>query len=306
MKKFLIVSFLLVTFLLIILLIYKDTNNEYSSVVERPILETKDEVLELEDKYTEIKFDNQEENIILEKKTEKSVNNILKLNLDWNIQFVGELDHNTVFDLYIIDLFETSENDIETLKKNKTKVICYFSAGSAEDFREDYGSFPKKVMGLDLSGWEGEKWLDISNYELFSDIILSRMDLAKEKGCDGVDLDNVDGYTNETGFDLSYQDQLVYNKWLANEAHKRNLIVSLKNDLNQIPDLVKYFDFAVNEQCFYFKECHLLKPFIDAGKPVLNIEYDIKPENFCDKSKDLNFNSIYKNKNLDKKVTSCN
>lgn len=34
----------------------------------------------------------------------------------------------------------------------------------------------------------------------------------------GIDPDNMDGYTNDSGFDLTYEDQLEYNKWLASEA----------------------------------------------------------------------------------------
>ncbi|MDN3647529.1 endo alpha-1,4 polygalactosaminidase [Reinekea marina] len=30
-----------------------------------------------------------------------------------------------------------------------------------------------------------------------------------------------------------------------------------------------YFDFAVNEQCFEYDECNLLKPFISREKPFL-------------------------------------
>jgi len=45
-------------------------------------------------------------------------------------------------------------------------------------------------------------------------------------------------------------DQLVYNKFIANEARKRGLSVGLKNELNQIGKLKLYFDFivAVREQ----------------------------------------------------------
>jgi hypothetical protein len=37
----------------------------------------------------------------------------------------------------------------------------------------------------------------------------------------------------------------------------------LKNDLGRIPDLLPYFDWALNEQCFQFDECAYLLPFID-------------------------------------------
>ena len=96
------------------------------------------------------------------------------------------------------------------------------------------------------------------------------------KGCDGVEPDNMDGYANASGFTLSFEDQLAYNRQIANEAHRRGLAVGLKNDLDQIPGLVAYFDFAVNEQCFEYAECDALSAFIDAGKAVLNAEYKVE------------------------------
>ena len=43
-----------------------------------------------------------------------------------------------------------------------------------------------------------------------------RMDMAKNKGCDGIEPDNVDAYSNHnTGFHFTAADQLAYNKWLA-------------------------------------------------------------------------------------------
>lgn len=52
--------------------------------------------------------------------------------------------------------------------------------------------------------------------------------------------------------------------------------MGLKNDLDQVSQLVGYFDFSVNEQCHEFDECDLPAPFIQSGKPVLNAEYDEK------------------------------
>ncbi|GAL06248.1 endo alpha-1,4 polygalactosaminidase precusor precursor [Photobacterium aphoticum] len=68
--------------------------------------------------------------------------------------------------------------------------------------------------------------------------------MAVQKGCDGVEPDNVDGYKNNTGFDLTADDQLTFNRLLANEAHARNLSIGLKNNVEQVPELVTYFDFA--------------------------------------------------------------
>lgn len=54
------------------------------------------------------------------------------------------------------------------------KVICYFSAGSYENWRSDKGDFPSDVLGNNLEHWEGEKWLDIrdSRFNSIVDIVM--------------------------------------------------------------------------------------------------------------------------------------
>ncbi len=189
-----------------------------------------------------------------------------------NIQLQGTTDQSHSVEMYDIDLFDTSAETIQSLKAKGANVICYFSAGSYEDWRPDVKKFKQAELGNNLSGWPGEKWLDIRSNNVRK-IMMARMNLAVEKGCDGIDPDNVDGYTNKTGFPLKAKDQLNYNKFLANQAHRRNLSIGLKNDLNQVKQLVNIFDFSINEQCHEYDECHLLDPFVQAGKPVFNLEY---------------------------------
>jgi hypothetical protein len=181
---------------------------------------------------------------------------------------------NTSYDveIYDVDLFDVSASDIAALKTATRKVICYFSAGSWEDWRDDADDFPSAVLGNTLDGWDDEKWLDIRAQSVKT-IMDERLQLAVDKGCDGVEPDNMDGYQNNPGFALQYNDQINYNRYIANKAHTLGLSVALKNDLDQIEDLVDYFDFSVNEECFEYEECEMLNPFIDAGKPVLNAEY---------------------------------
>ena len=190
----------------------------------------------------------------------------------WQWQLVNSV--NTAYDVevYDIDLFNVPATEIAALQAQGRKVICYFSAGSYEPFRSDSSDFPEAIKGRVLDGFEDERWLDIRQASVL-EIMRSRLDLAVQKGCDGVEPDNVDGYQNPTGFPLSDNDQLVFNQKLANEAHTRGLAVGLKNDLNQVTRLVDYFDFSVNEQCHEYDECELLLPFISADKPVWNAEY---------------------------------
>ncbi len=191
------------------------------------------------------------------------------------IQLKDKINLTYHADLYDVDLFDTSKELIQEMKDSGKHVVCYFSAGSYENWRQDKKKFLKKEVGKALDGWEGEWWIDIRSANV-KKIMQARLNLAVQKGCEGVDPDNVDGYSNSTGFYLKPQDQLSYNSFLAKEAHKRGLSIGLKNDLLQIVDLVKNFDFSINEQCHQFDECNYLQPFIDAKKPVFNLEYNIK------------------------------
>jgi hypothetical protein len=98
-----------------------------------------------------------------------------------------------------IDLFDTSAESIKKLKTNK-KVICYFSAGSREDWRPDASDFDaadyrNPVEGGPQGDWPGEHWLDVKSDNV-KKIMKSRIELAKTKGCHAVDPDNVDGFVS--------------------------------------------------------------------------------------------------------------
>ncbi|NNM50773.1 MAG: endo alpha-1,4 polygalactosaminidase [Pseudomonadales bacterium] len=171
-----------------------------------------------------------------------------------------------------IDLFDTPSTTIRLWQQQSMHVICYFSAGTRESWRPDSASFSQAVIGLADAGWSGENWIDIRSLQV-RQIMLARLDLAVSKGCDGVDPDNVNGYTNATGFPLTAQDQLDFNVVLANAAHSRGLATALKNDSPQIALLANYVDFAINEQCHESGDCQLYQPLLQASKLVVNIEY---------------------------------
>jgi hypothetical protein len=120
------------------------------------------------------------------------------------------------------------------------------------------------------------------------------MDRCVRKGFDGVEFDNVDGYQNDTGFPLTGADQLRYDVFLANQAHRRGLTAFLKNDLGQIAKLVGYFDAALNEQCHQYHECAALDTFVDAGKPVFGVEYALETSAFCPQANTHDFNFLRK------------
>lgn len=222
----------------------------------------------------------------------------------WQIQLTGAIDLSVEAEMYEIDLFDNSASTVQMLHRLSRKVVCYIDAGTWEDWRPDAAQFSTSLLGRS-NGWPGERWLDVRQLALLGPILEARLDLCKAKGFDGVEFDNVDGYANNTGFPLTYADQLRFNTYLANEAHKRHLSVGLKNDPKQVVDLVPYFDWAIVEECFQFQECTSYLPFVRAGKPVLAIEYELQPEAFCQQARALQFNAIKKHRNLDAFRISC-
>lgn len=223
----------------------------------------------------------------------------------WKWQLAGEVIPDYSVEMYDVDLVETPQKLIDDLHSKNIKVIGYFSAGSWEEYRDDADEFPKEVLGKVMNDWPDERWLDISNYEEFKHIIEKRLDLAVKKKFDGVEADNVDAYSNDTGLNLSYEDQIKYNIWLTNEAHKRGLAIGLKNDLEQVKDLVNYFDFAINEQAFYYNEFDLLLPFIENNKAVFGVEYNLNCDEFCEKAINKKFSFLKSDYELRGNTISC-
>jgi hypothetical protein len=88
-----------------------------------------------------------------------------------------------------IDLFDNPASTMKALKAAGKIVICYFSAGTAEDWRDDYGSFVAADLGKVLPEWPNEKWIRIGSQSI-RNIMAKRIKLAADKGCDAIDPDN--------------------------------------------------------------------------------------------------------------------
>ncbi len=140
-----------------------------------------------------------------------------------------------------------------------------------------------------------------------------RLKLAASKGCDGVDPDNVDGYDNDTGLDLTTSDAIDYLTFLAVGAHSLNMSLGLKNAVEIVNQTIDMMQWAVNEQCEQYQECYTVQPFIRAGKPVFHIEYpksapDVSASTkagFCNDHTADGFSTILKDMDLDNWLDAC-
>ena len=223
------------------------------------------------------------------------------LTLHWQLD--GEVDTRKNVDVYGIDLFDHIESGkfVEIKELAGKRLICYFSAGSYEDWREDAAKFPADTLIEPLTNWPGEQWVDFRRQEI-RDIMAARMDLAAANGCDAVEPDNVDGYLNIQSIDITPQDQIDYLLWLADYAHSKNLSIGLKNalDLIEPASLHTVFDWALVETCYPYRLCNLLQPFINQGKAVFIAEYGRRNLPWkCSDAIENNFYLVFYNRALD-------
>jgi endo-alpha-1,4-polygalactosaminidase (GH114 family) len=226
----------------------------------------------------------------------------------WQWQISGTVDTSVDADVFDIDLFDSDAALVAKLHTQGRRVIAYVNVGAWEDWRDDADQFPAAVIGKTYSGYPDEKWLDIRQIDQLSAVLRARFDLAVEKGFDAIEPDNIDGYQNDTGFPLTAEDQLRFNRWLAEEAHARGLSIGLKNDPDQVSDLVAQFDWALTEDCFAEGWCEAFSPFIAAGKAVFAAEYtdmDITTDDFCAAAQQLGFSAILKRRDLDAWRETC-
>ncbi|UCC65762.1 MAG: endo alpha-1,4 polygalactosaminidase [Anaerolineae bacterium] len=221
------------------------------------------------------------------------------------------VDDSFDVDVYDVDGFDVDAGTVAALHARGRKVICYLSAGSWEEWRPDADLFPEVVLGNDYQGWPGERWLDIRRIDLLAPIVRARLDRCRAAGFDGVEPDNIDGYANDTGFALTYEDQLRYNRWLADEAHARGLSIGLKNDEEQVADLLPHYDWALTEDCFADGRCEEMAPFVEAGVAVFAAEYTDRVtvaefvEQVCPQAEALGFSAILKRRDLDAWRRDC-
>jgi len=193
-------------------------------------------------------------------------------------------------------------------------AICYLDAGDAETFRPDYQrfvAFDRRCGGCLIGNpfspvFPDEFFLNVNNNQGQRTFILAvnRARVAKcaKAGFDGIEWDIIDTYEDpHSGFHISYRSQLMFNTRLADMAHHFGLSVAMKNDPSQVKDLLPYFDYAVVEECFQYRYCTANPQpgedaFVQAGKPVFEVEYRRPRSDFCPQADSIGFSAIKKSR----------
>jgi hypothetical protein len=194
----------------------------------------------------------------------------------WDLQNTPP-DNSRNVGAYDIDGWGNTADEVSALHAKGIRVVCYMDAGTYEPNRPDSNDFPSAILGADVQGWPGERWLDVRpsgpSYAKLQAIMLGRFRTCKDKGFDAVEPDNLDSYANTPGFATTAADQLAYNEWIATTVHGLGLAVIQKNDLDQVTALEPFFDGILDEECNLNSECNALAPYGTAQKPMWNAEY---------------------------------
>lgn len=198
-----------------------------------------------------------------------------------HIQLSGQLRVPAWATFVEVDGAETTAATVADLHARGLRVACYISAGSAESYRHDIDRLPARVVGKRLDGWPDERWLDTRRIDLLAPVMRARITMCASKGFDAIEFDNVDGWVNDTGFPLTRADSLRYLRWLTSQGHAAGLAVGLKNALGAIAALADRVDWALNEQCVEYDECHRYAPLGRRGVPVFVVEYTGSQRRVC-------------------------
>ncbi|ETS74139.1 hypothetical protein PFICI_14005 [Pestalotiopsis fici W106-1] len=217
----------------------------------------------------------------------------------WDVNLYDETDKDTTEN-------PPDENGIARLRAVQDGtifVICYFNAGGVEPADEENPSrLPDSVILGDIPLWLGEHYIDIT-----SDIVLNFskaiIDRGVAGGCDAFDPDNIDGYQEPTlvqrksdGHVLNETDYYNYVKAISDYAHSKDKLIGQKNapellDLSTFDGTSRGLlkdgitDFAVTESCSGKNGeapwCELMSVYVEANKPVLQIEYPSEWDGTC-------------------------
>lgn len=224
----------------------------------------------------------------------------------WQIQLTGTLDTTVAARVYISDL-ETPVSVIRGLHNAGRIVICYFSGGTMEPFRDDASRFPPDSLGTPLPSYPDERWVDVRNATVRS-IMLERMAKAASVECDGVHPSGLAAFLTTTGFDFTRAEQVAYDRWLTTAAHALGLSIGLVDgDASLSQELLADFDWTVVWSCLG-TNCPSAAPFVGAGKAAFLIEYGdaSRTAEVCPKAKDLGLSAIIKrNSDLDAFRAGC-
>lgn len=204
-----------------------------------------------------------------------------------------------------LDLFTTPPEEVSELRAKGVTTFCYAAAGYWESWRPDAGRFPAAALGPSVSGWPGQRWVDVGSPAL-APILEARLDLCRERGFDGVLLAGLDQPADGSGFATTAGERVAFQQHLAEAAHARGLVAGAIGGFAEPAELVDAFDFLVADGCLARDGCaQALAPWRTAGKPAYLVAYTNqagKMDRLCGEAAELGVQLIFKTRSLNGKL----
>ncbi len=212
----------------------------------------------------------------------------------WN----GDRSPGTNPAVYDIDGILNPASTVAALHRINLRSICYIEVGTAGNY---YSAADEGVptsyfaqlqaagdLGNKLSGYP-EYFIDINSPSAVSIIETMISQQCASKGFDAVETDLDETFGNNegsTGFTITQANEENYLETLATYMHSVGLAWFAKNpddtgSQSFVTDIEPYSQGVITEQCNQYGTCPLLRPYLSAGKPVLNAEYSGSLSAFC-------------------------
>ncbi len=225
----------------------------------------------------------------------------------WDWQLTEPFDLSRDVAVMDLDPDNHSAADIAALKARGITTICYISVGTAENYRDDYDSFPAAVLGNTYDDWPDERFLDIRQIGALIPIMAARFQRCADMGFDAIEPDNIDVHVNDSGFPITELDSLRYIRVLTDIAHGINMQIGQKNVPDLTAKLAGTLDFALTEDCFADGWCDQVADYARAGKPVYAAEYTDTGVDFAAAcaTAPANYHFIQKDRDLTRSLETC-
>lgn len=188
----------------------------------------------------------------------------------WEARLDGPVDITLDAELFYLDVDLQDEADLDELRAQGRRYLCYLSAGSFESYRVDASAFPDHVRGKQLPNFSNEQWLDVRDPAV-RQIMQRRVSALAAKGCSGVPPSSLDVHRADTGFELSTEDALDYARWLSERIHAAGMSAGLASSLTA--ELSGSYDFGLAIGCLSGDGCAKYAVLEESGKPVLHAEF---------------------------------
>ena len=226
---------------------------------------------------------------------------LIQMGESFDVQYAEPYQLDRKVQTLVLDGDEFGSDVVLDLRIGGTKVMCYVSVGTLEEYRDDIAAFPADVVGKGLPDWPDERYLDIRNHDVLLPLMAARFQKCKDAGFEGISPDNIDVYANQSGFDLSEADALSYIYALAEIAHGMGLLIGQKNVPELTDKLSGTLDFAITESCWKWGFCDAFGGYTTAGKPIFDIEYTDEAPDFdaaCAQARKVGISMILKDRDL--------